>query len=132
MFGGSNAGLSKMSIDITKALFRKLATQGHTFNSETFRTIKATYFRIALDFIETYHNDAVMNGLQLDIHGEEQAVEMFSRNIMTAGEQFLSNAMDTPFIPSWSRVSSAMPEVFDRLVEAVELDHNEFMADALS
>lgn len=127
-----NAGLSKMSIDITKALFRKLATQGHTFNSETFRTIKATYFRIALDFIETYHNDAVMNGLQLDIHGEEQAVEMFSRNIMTAGEQFLSNAMDTPFIPSWSRVSSAMPEVFDRLVEAVELDHNEFMADALS
>ena len=73
-----------------------------------------------------------MNGLQLDIHGEEQAVEMFSRNIMTAGEQFLSNAMDTPFIPSWSRVSSAMPEVFDRLVEAVELDHNEFMADALS
>ncbi|WP_067861617.1 glycosyltransferase family protein [Neptuniibacter marinus] len=126
-----NAGLSKMSIDITKALFRKLATQGHTFNSETFRTIKATYFRIALDFIETYHNDAVMNGLQLDIHGEEQAVEMFSRNIITAGEQFLGNAMDTPFIPSWSRVSSAMPDVFDRLVEAVELDHKEFMAETL-
>ena len=126
--GDKNAGLSKMSIDITKSLFRKLATQGHTFNTETFRSVKATYFRIALDFVETYHNDAVMNGLQLDIHEEEMAVEMFSRNIITAGEQFLSNPMETPFIPSWSRVSSAMPEVFERLIEAVELDHQEFMA----
>ena len=54
-------GLSKMSIDISKALFRKLATQGKTFNSETFRSIKATYYRIALDLVETYHNDAVVN-----------------------------------------------------------------------
>ena len=43
------------------------------FNTETFRTIKATYFRIALDFIETYNNDAVINGLTLDIHAEEQS-----------------------------------------------------------
>ena len=81
-------GLSKMSIDISKALIRKLATQGTTFNTETFRTIKATYFRIALDFIETYHNDAVMNGLTLDIHSEEKAVEMFASNMMKAGQSF--------------------------------------------
>ncbi|WP_415889354.1 glycosyl transferase [Neptuniibacter sp. SY11_33] len=122
----ANAGLSKMSIDITKALLRKLATHGHTFSTETFRSLKATYFRIALDFVETYHNDAVMNGLQLDIHSEEKAVEMFAQNIMTAGEQFLSNPMETPFIPSWNRVASAMPDVFDRLMEAVELDNQEF------
>lgn len=124
----AKAGLSKMSIDISKALFRKLATHGHTFNSETFRTIKATYFRIALDFVETYHNDALMNGLQLDIHGEEEAVEMFARNIMTAGDDFLDNPMEKPFVPSWSRVVSAVPDIFDRLVEAVELDHQEFSA----
>jgi len=124
----ANAGLSKMSIDITKALFRKLATQGHTFNTETFRTLKATYFRIALDFVETYHNDAMMNGLSLDIHGEEEAVEMFARNIMTAGDEFLTKPMAKPFVPSWNRVVSAMPDVFDRLVEAVELDNKEFMA----
>lgn len=124
----AKAGLSKMSIDITKALFRKLATQGHTFNTETFRTLKATYFRIALDFVETYHNDAVMNGLHLDIHGEEEAVEMFARNIMTAGEAFLTNPMEKPFVPSWNRVVSAMPDVFDRLTEAVELDNKEFMS----
>lgn len=122
----ARAGLSKMSIDITKALFRKLATHGHTFNTETFRTIKATYFRIALDFVETYHNDALMNGLQLDIHGEEEAVEMFARNIMTAGDEFLANPMEKPFVPSWNRVVSAMPDVFDRLMDAVELDNKEF------
>ncbi|MGB0733333.1 MAG: glycosyl transferase, partial [Pontibacterium sp.] len=121
-----NAGLSKMSIDITKALFRKLATQGETFNLETFRTLKATYFRIALDFIETYHNDAVMNGLTLDVHEEEKAVEMFAKNILTAGEDFLANPMAKPFIPSWNRVASAIPDIFDQLLDAVEEDNREF------
>ncbi|MFC3121798.1 glycosyl transferase [Agaribacter flavus] len=119
-------GLSKMSIDITKALFRKLATQGTTFSTETFRTIKATYFRIALDFIETYHNDALMNGLKLDIHAEEKAVEMFALNIMKAGRSFLENPMETPFIPSWNRVVSAKPDVFKALKQAVEEDTKEF------
>ena len=118
-------GLSKMSIDITKALFRKLATQGETFSSETFRSLKATYFRIALDFIESYHNDARMNGLSLDIHKEEQAVEMFAQNIMKAGQSFLENPMETPFIPSWNRVISAMPDVLEKLAAAVEADHEE-------
>jgi len=121
-----NAGLSKMSIDIAKALIRKLATQGTVFNQGTFRTIKATYFRIALDFVETYHNDALMNGLEHDIHQEEIAVEMFAENIMEAGQSFLEAPMETPFMPTWSRVASAMPEVYDRLLEAVELDNEEF------
>ena len=53
--GDDAGGLSKMSIDICKALFRKLATRGVTFNTESFRSLKATYYRIALDFVETYH-----------------------------------------------------------------------------
>lgn len=120
------AGLSKMSIDITKALFRKLATKGEVFTPELFRTIKATYFRIALDFVETYRNDAIMNGLTVDIHQEEESVEMFAKNIMDAGEEFLNKPMDIPFIPSWNRVQSAMPDIFERLYQAVEDDHLEF------
>jgi glucosyl-3-phosphoglycerate synthase len=123
-----SGGLSRMSIDISKALFRKLATRGVTFNTETFRTLKATYYRIALDFVETYHNDAVMNGLSLDIHAEEQAVELFAENIIKAGEAFLDRPMERPFIPSWSRVISAIPDVLERLSSAVEADHAEFMA----
>jgi glucosyl-3-phosphoglycerate synthase len=121
-----DAGLSKMSIDIAKALFRKLATKSEVFTPEKVRTIKATYYRIALDFVETYRNDAIMNGLEVDIHKEEKAVEMFAKNIMNAGEDFLNKPMDIPFIPSWNRVQSAMPDVFERLYEAVELDNEEF------
>ncbi len=120
-------GLSKMSIDITKALFRKLATQGVAFSPETFRAVKATYYRIALDFVETYHNDAIMNGLNLDIHREEKAVEMFASNIMKAGQSFLDSPMQTPFIPSWNRVTSAVPDILDRLLEAVEADTSELL-----
>ena len=120
------AGLSKMSIDIAKALFRKLATQGEVFTQESFRTLKATYYRVALDFVETYYNDAIMNGLKTDIHQEEQAVEMFARNIIDAGNIFLEQPMETPFIHSWNRVVSAMPDIFERLIEAVEDDHKSF------
>lgn len=119
-------GLSKMSIDISKAIYRKLATQGTVFSIETFRSIKATYYRIALDLIETYHNDAIMNGLELDIHSEEQAVELFAQNIMKAGLHFLENPMEIPFIPSWTRVNSALPELPLEMVQAVEEDLSQY------
>ena len=121
----SSKGLSKMSIDISKSIFRKLATNGLVFNAETFRSLKATYFRIALDFIETYNNDATMNGLNFDIHGEEKAVELFAENILKAGLHFLDNPMETPFIPSWTRVSSALPEIKQEIIKAVSDDMEE-------
>lgn len=124
--GDDSGGLSKMSIDISKAIFRKLATNGVVFTNETFRSIKATYFRVALDFIESYRNDAVMNGLELDLHGEEMAVELFAGNIVKAGNAFLDNPMETPFIPSWNRVASAEPSLQDDLMFAVAADCDEF------
>ena len=121
-----NQGLSRMSIDITKALFRKLATQGITFNSGSFRSIKATYYRIALDFVETYQNDAIMNGLNFDVHNEEKTVELFAENIMKAGQAFIDRPMERPFIPSWSRVLSAFPDFLKELAHAVNEDAKEF------
>ncbi|USD36968.1 MULTISPECIES: glycosyl transferase [Ferrimonas] len=122
-----DGGLSKMSIDIAKAIFRKLATNGVVFSSETFRSIKATYYRIALDFIETYRNDAAINGLAFDVHSEEESVELFAENVLKAGLHFLDNPMETPFIPSWSRVRSAVPDIFEQLIDAVEADHREMV-----
>ena len=119
-------GLSKMSMDICMAIFRKLATHGAVFSKGSFRTLKATYYRIGLDFIETYRNDALINGLELDIHKEEQTVELFAKNIMKAGEKFLDKPMDIPFVPNWNRVNHAMPEIAAMLLEAVELDNEEF------
>lgn len=120
--GDAKKGLSRMSTDISKALFRKLATDGVIFNLETFRTIKATYYRLALDLIEMYHNDAQMNGLSTDRHQEEEAVELFAANIVEAGQKFLDNPMETPFIPNWSRIQSAEPDMLREMQEAVSAD----------
>ena len=116
-------GLSRMSTDIIKTLIRKLATQGNSFSLETFRSLKATYYRSALDLIDTYRSDAEMNGLKFDSHNEEKAVELFALNIMKAGESFFKNPMDTPFIPTWSRVKSAIPDFLERLKYAVDEDN---------
>ena len=120
------AGLSRMSIDISKAIFRKLATNGIVFSQETFRTIKATYYRVALDFVDIYKSDAEINGLKLDLHSEEKAVELFALNLMKAGNHFLENPTERPFIPSWNRVNSALPGLVGELLVSVEADMNEF------
>ncbi len=119
----ASRGLSRMSVDIAKALYRKLATDGVVFSSETFRTLKATYYRTALDLIEMYYNDALMNGLHVDRHAEEEAVELFAANIVEAGQVFLENPMETPFIPNWSRVNAAYPDLLRELKEAVAADN---------
>lgn len=116
-------GLSKMSIDIGKALYRKLATAGAIFTKETFRTIKATYYRTALDAVDMYYSDARVNGIPFDRHSEEKMVELFAQNIMVAGDKFLDNPMETPFIPSRNRVVSAIPDFEERLFNAVEEDN---------
>ena len=118
-----DGGLNRMSIEICQALFRKLATEGVILHNETIRSIKATYFRIALDRVQQYQADAVINGLKLDLHAETQAVELFARSIITAGEHFIANPMEVPFIPNWLRVFDAVPDFAERFLEAVELDN---------
>lgn len=115
-------GLSKMSIDITKTLIRKLAAQGDTFTYNTLRTIKATYYRTALDLLEIYHNDAKINGLELNINEEEIAIELFSNNIIIAGQEFLDNPNQNPLITNWNRVETAMPDIRNRFLDIVESD----------
>ena len=108
-----------MSIDIIKTFIKKLATQGNSFSRETFRSLKATYYRSALDMIDIYRSDATINGLKFDSHTEEEAVELFAINIMKAGDDFYVNPMDTPFIPTWSRVKSSIPDFLNKLKDAV-------------
>ncbi len=116
-------GLSRMTIDITKALLRKMATQGHTFSEESFRTLKATYYRKALEYIDIYKDDAKINGLSLDLNLEEKTVELFAENIINAGKVFLSKPMEKPFIPSWNRIEYASPGFIKKLRQAVYEDN---------
>lgn len=119
------AGLQRMSIDITKVLIRKLATKGYTFNQETFRTLKACYYRQALDTVDFYRADASINGLDYDLHSEEAAIELFAKNILDAGQIFLDSPLKAPFIPTWSRTISARPDFMMRFRKAVEEDNKE-------
>ena len=117
------AGLSRMTTEISKAIFAKLAVNGIEFSRGIFRSIKATYYRTALDFLDQYHSDAVLNGLTLDRHIEENTVDLFAANVYRAGEMFLDNPMQVPTLPSWKRVISAFPDFYGRLLEAVEVDN---------
>ena len=58
-----------------------------------------------------------------DRHAEELAVEVFAENIVAAGEAFLANPMETPFIHCWERIQSAFPDFLQRFLDAVEKDN---------
>jgi glucosyl-3-phosphoglycerate synthase len=112
-----------MSTDIIKSLIRKLAIQGYSFSNETMRSIKASYYRFALDAIDKYKADAAYNALEIDLNSEEKAVELFAENVMRAGESFAYEPMAIPFMPTWSRASSACPDLLYRLRVAIEEDN---------
>ena len=118
----TSKGLSKMSIDIIKAIIRKLASQGETFSMSIFRSLKATYYREALDFVQIYKKDALMNNFEIDVHEEETAVELFAV-IMIAGQTFLDSPMESPNIPTWSRVDTALPNFLKDLKQTVKKDN---------
>ncbi|MEN8165920.1 MAG: glycosyl transferase [Pseudomonadota bacterium] len=117
------SGLAKMSTDIAKSLYRKLATEGIQMNKAFFRSLKASYLRIALDFVEMYCHDARINGLNFNRHGEEEAIEVFQHSIVEAGHSFSADPLEAPFINNWKRVLSAVPDITQRLYTAVEQDN---------
>ena len=117
-------GLCKMSIDIILSVFRKLAISGKIISDDQIRTIKATYLRTAFDIIEMYKHDAVLNGLNYNVHQEEQTVELFAQNIIEAGMQYTDNPDATPFVPRWNRVKYAVPGILDEIKAAVEADNS--------
>ncbi|MDO6481760.1 glycosyl transferase [Shimia thalassica] len=122
----ATAGLNRMSTDICKAIFRKLAADGTVFTPNVFRTLKATYYRLALDLLDSYCSDAKMNGLNIDRHTEERSIELFAENIMRAGQVFLDNPHETPFIPTWSRVHAADPSFLTDMNAAAKADEAEY------
>jgi len=119
-------GLNRMASDICKAIFRKLAADGTIFTNNVFRTLKATYYRSALDLLDAYYCDAQMNGLTVDRHAEEASIELFAEAIMRAGQTFLDNPYETPFIPTWNRVHAADPAFLRDLFDAAAADDAEF------
>lgn len=119
----ASRGLNKMCIDICKSLFRTLASEGVVFSDGLFKTLVATYVSTAQDMLKRFEDDAAVNGLFFDRHGESLAVETFTSGIRSAAEIIMDDPLGVPLITSWDRVTSAIPGVLKRLRDAVEADN---------
>lgn len=122
-FDNPEKGLSKMSFDISRSIFSKLASEGIVFNESMFKTLKVTYHRIALEMVEQYNNDAIMNGLRFDRHKEERLIDQLSRNLYKAGTSYLNATSQTSTMPSWKRVMSTIPNINKIFYDIVEEDN---------
>jgi glucosyl-3-phosphoglycerate synthase len=120
-----NKGLLKMGTDIAKCLFRTMASMGYTLTNEFFISLRSSYLRVAQDFIARYEYDSLINGLSYDRHVEGSAAEAFIGCIMGAGQEFLETPVETPYIPNWNRVASAVPNIFELLMSTVEQDNKD-------
>jgi glucosyl-3-phosphoglycerate synthase len=121
--GDDTKGLMKMTADIAKSLFRTLAGDGVVFSEGFFKSLSTTYVKQAQDAIKRFQDDALINSLLFDRHEEANAMEAFARSIKLAGDQTLEDPLGIPLIPNWSRVISALPDLFDLLLEVVEKDN---------
>jgi len=117
------AGLHKMCVDISKSFFRNLAGEGVVLSDSLLKTLRATYLQAAQEAIRRYEDDAAINSLTFDRHEERAAVEVFLKSLRLATETFLNDPLGVPMISNWSRVAAAVPDIFGRLIEVVEDDH---------
>ncbi|MCK4846558.1 MAG: glycosyl transferase [Deltaproteobacteria bacterium] len=119
----ATTGLMRMSIDITKSLFRTLAADGIVFSEGFFKTLVVTYKKLAEDSLTRYEGDAAINGLDFDRHEEAMAVETFTRSISMAAKTISDDPLGAPLIPNWNRVISAIPGILEELKMAIDLDN---------
>lgn len=116
-------GLLKMCVDISKSLFRTLASEGVTFSDGFFSTLMSTYLRTAQDTIKRYSDDAIINDLIFDRHDEGLAVETFVKGLRIASRSFIEDPLGSPLIPNWNRVTSAIPNILEQLLQSVDEDN---------
>lgn len=116
-------GILKMSIDIAKSIFRILAQEGVQFSEGFFKTLNNLYLQVAQEAVIRYENDAAINDLVFDRHSELMCVDAFTVGIRMAGEVFWENPSKMVLIPSWHRITAAIPDFFHRLQLSIKKDN---------
>ncbi len=118
-------GLMKMAVDIAKTIFRNMAEEGAVFSEANFKTLCASYLKLAREMTKKYSDDSAINGLNFDLHLEGSTIEAFTNALEMASEAYMEDPLGRPMIPNWNRVTSAIPNFFDILMDAVETDLSE-------
>lgn len=118
-----NKGLIKMAADIAKTLFRILSQNGIVMSDAFFRTFISTYFQQARESIESFNALSKFNGLRFDRHDEYSTVEIYSKSIEDAKNEFINNPIGIRLISAWARIDSGLPFFSGKLLEYVEMDN---------
>ena len=117
-----------MCVEVGQSLLRSLSAEGLVLSDALFRTLLVQYQRLAQDGVRCYEADAAINGLAYDRHLEERTLEAFGRGLAIACERHVEDPLGVPMMPSWERVTAAMPDFLDRLREVVTLEPAAFAA----
>lgn len=115
-------GLHKMIVDIGKFYFNYIRSNGCSIEDSFVDMVCCTYYENAKRFIKIYSDDAEINALGYDRHEEELSVRYFRNFIATAWQQCKENQSGS-MIPSWNRVLYGVPDLYERLMRAVEDDN---------
>lgn len=110
-----DSGLRRMTADIAKSLFQTIAQEGIVLTTDHFRSLQVYYLRYAQDTIRRFYADAMINGLEFDLHAEDMAVQIFARSLRAAAHSFIDDPLGTPQIANWNRVFSAVGDMEGRL-----------------
>jgi glucosyl-3-phosphoglycerate synthase len=117
------SGLMKMSHDIALNLLHNLTSEGVVIGDSELKAIRLTYERLAKEIIKRHHDDSIFNGLAYHRHEEAEAVEAYYASFDSASEIFRNRQYSSALIPNWNRVNSALPDLGEELLEAVEKDN---------
>lgn len=116
-------GLFKMSIDIARTFCRTLVSQGEVFSDSAFETLRSAYVSTARDMIRKFHDTAAINDIPFDRDREELAVKTFAEGLRLGVDCFSDAPLESPEMPNWNQVTSALPRFPAMLKEAVDRDN---------
>ncbi|MBI4620769.1 MAG: glycosyl transferase [Desulfobacterales bacterium] len=115
-------GLHRMVIDIAKFYFNYMRSNGVVLDDAFVEMVRQTYYQNALKFIKQYSDDAEVNDLIFDRHEEELTALHFHDFLWTTWKEIKEKREDTQ-IPSWNRVLYSIPDIYVKLLKAVEADN---------
>jgi len=117
--GDSTKGLVKMSGDIFKSLLRVLIEEDHIEITRSFLlSLRVLYLKNAQSCIKKFHADALFNSINYDRHLEESIAELFSNELVEAGNKYTLEPVYNR-LPDWLRTMSAKRKIREELLEIV-------------
>jgi len=118
----TNRGLHRMVVDIAKFYLTYMRSHGVPLDDAFVDMVLHTYYQRAIKYVRKYSYDADVNGLAFDLYEEETAAGHFRGFLWDAWMQS-KGPQEAKLLPSWNRVAYVFPDIYERLMSAVEQDN---------